>query len=69
MAGKVFTGCRAKLLLRGVQIGYATSVTVRESTEFEPISVLDNIEVKEHAPIAYSVSLSAGVSSSSLSLS
>jgi hypothetical protein len=57
--GKVFTGCRARFMLNGVKVGLATGVTVRESITYEPVKVLDNIQVEEHAPVDYDVSLTA----------
>lgn len=57
--GKVFTGCRARFMLQGVKVGLATGVTVRESITYEPVKVLDNIQVEEHAPVDYEVSWTA----------
>ena len=59
MPGKILTGCRAVFQLDGVQMGYATGVTVRESIQYEPIQVLDDIQVKEHAPVSYECSMTA----------
>lgn len=57
--GNVLTGARARFSLNGVQVGYATGVTVRESITYEPIKVLDTIQVTEHAPTDYEVSMTA----------
>ncbi len=57
--GLVFTGARARLMLNGVKIGWATDVSGSEEIQYEPIEVLDNFQVQEHAPIGYTVSLSA----------
>ena len=56
--GVVFTGARARLLINGIKIGWATNVSGSESISYEPIKVLDNIQVQEHVPLEYSVSLS-----------
>lgn len=57
--GNVLTGARARFSLNGVQVGYATGVTVRETITYEPIKVLDTIQVTEHAPTDYEVSMTA----------
>ena len=59
--GNVLTGARARLSLNGVKVGYATGVSVRESITYEPIKVLDNIQVSEHVPVDYDVSMTADV--------
>lgn len=59
MSGKVFSGCRARFMLNGVKVGLATGVTVRESVTFEPVKVLDSIQVEEHVPTDYDVSMTA----------
>lgn len=55
----ILTGARARFSLDGVKVGYATGVTVREVITYEPVKVLDSIQVKEHAPIDYDVSMTA----------
>jgi hypothetical protein len=57
--GKLMTGARARFLLDGVVVGYARTVTVSEAIEYTPIEVMDNIEVAEHVPVAYRVTLTA----------
>lgn len=59
MAGDVLTGCRATFQLNGVVQGYATGVSVRENIQYDPVVVLDNIHVKEHAPVGYECSMTA----------
>ncbi len=59
--GKLITGARTRFLLGGVKVGYAKGVTLNEEIEFQPIEVLDNIEVEEFVPIAYRVSFSASM--------
>jgi hypothetical protein len=56
----VLTGARARLLLNGVKIGWATNVSIGEEIAYEPVEVLDNIEVQEHVPTAYRVTFTAG---------
>jgi hypothetical protein len=57
--GNVYTGVRARFSISGVKVGYATGVNARESVQWDPIKVLDNIQVTEHAPVDYNVSLTA----------
>jgi len=57
--GKVFTGARAKLMIHGQVIGYATNVAGSEEIEYQPVEVLDNIEVDEFVPVAYRVTFTA----------
>ena len=59
MAREVLTGARAIFYLDGVQIGWATGVTLREAITYEPIQVLDKIEVDSHEPVGYEASMSA----------
>jgi len=59
MASTVLTGARARLSIDGKKVGYATGVTVREMLNHEPIKVLDDIQVKEHVPVDYEVSMTA----------
>lgn len=56
---EIATGARARFSLRGIPVGYATNVDVRESITYEPVKVLDNIQVREHVPIDYDVSMAA----------
>lgn len=59
--GNIITGARARVLLNGVQLGFATGVSVREAITYEPVNVLDNIQTKEHVPTGYEVSWTADV--------
>jgi hypothetical protein len=51
--GRIITGARARLLIDGKKVGYATQVTVREEIDYVPAEFLDNIEVEEFTPDAY----------------
>jgi hypothetical protein len=59
--GRVFTGARARLLIGAVKVGYATNVSGSEEIEYQPIEVLDNIEVEEFVPVAYRVTCTASM--------
>ncbi len=57
--GLIFSGARARMLIDGVPFGFAINVAGSEEIQYDPVEVLDNIEVQEHVPIAYRVTLSA----------
>jgi hypothetical protein len=56
---EILTGARARFSLDGVKVGFATGVTLREMITYEPVKVLDNIQVEEHVPTDYDVSMTA----------
>lgn len=58
---QIFTGARARLLARGQRVGWSTSVSGSREYQKEPIEVLDNIEVEEHATMAYRCSARIGM--------
>jgi hypothetical protein len=57
--GEVFSGARARFKIRGTKVGYATGCSGSEEITYEPVEVLDNIEVEEYVPIAYRVTFTA----------
>ena len=57
--GQVGHGARVYLRINGKKVGYMTSVDGGENIEFQPVEVLDNLEVVEHVPVRYTVNLSA----------
>lgn len=57
--GLVLTGARARLLINGVKVAYATNVSYSEEIQRDPIEPLDQYEVAEFVPIAYRVTFSA----------
>lgn len=59
--GRVFTGARARFSIDGKKVGYATNVSGSEEIEYQPVEVLDNIEVEEHVPVAYRVTFTASL--------
>lgn len=59
--GKLFTGARARFLLNGQKVGYARNVSGTEEIQYEPANVVDNIQVEEHVPVGYTVSLSCSL--------
>src|SRR5687768_1820911 len=61
MAGRglVLSGARARLMIEGVKVMYATNVSYSEEITYEPVEVLDQLEVAEHVPTGYRVTFSA----------
>ncbi len=57
--GRLFTGARARFLIEGVKVGYARNVAVTEEIQYDPVEVLDNIEVEEFVAVAYRVTFTA----------
>jgi hypothetical protein len=56
-ATKVVTGSRVQFFIDGTAIAYASSVSWNENIAYEPINVLDDLAVKEHAETGYTVDL------------
>lgn len=57
--GKVLTGARVRLEIDGRAIGHGTVASYTESIGYDPITVLDHLEVVEHVPVAYDVAFTA----------
>ena len=57
--GVIFTGARARFIVDGKKIGFATTVSGREMLEYERVKVLDNLQTQEHVPVDYDTELSA----------
>lgn len=61
MAANVFSGARARFKIDGVPVGFAAGVSGSESIDYEPVDVLDLLEVREFVPVAYRATLSAQI--------
>jgi hypothetical protein len=59
--GRVFTGARARFSIDGKKVGFATNCAGSEEIEYQPLEVLDNIEVEEFVPVAYRVTFTASL--------
>lgn len=59
MATNVFSGPRSRLKVDGNVIGYTGGLSGGEQIEYEPIETIDFLEVREHIPVAYRVTLSS----------
>jgi len=51
------TGAKAIFRIGGTQIAYASNVSYNENIQLEPVNVLDEISVKEHAEVGYTVDM------------
>lgn len=61
MASQTFSGARAIFLVNGVAVGFAGGVSGEEMIDYEPVDVLNLLEVREFVPVAYRVSLNAQI--------
>lgn len=51
--GNVLSGARARLLIGGTPVLYATNVNYGEEIQYDPIEVLDLLEIAEFVPVRY----------------
>jgi hypothetical protein len=56
----VLSAPRAKLLVNGNEVGYASNVSATENIALQRVDVLGDIDSKEIVPVARSVSVQAG---------
>ncbi len=61
MAGKVWSGARARFKIDGKKVGYASGCEGTEEVIYEPVEVLDKLEVAEHVPVGYRVTFSCTI--------
>jgi len=59
--GRLLTGARARFSINGIKVGYARNVTINEEIQYDPVEILDNVEVEEFVPIAYRARMTAGM--------
>jgi hypothetical protein len=60
-APNTFSGGRAVFLVNSVPVAFAAGVSVEEAIQYEPVDVLNLLEVREFVPVAYTCSLSAQI--------
>ena len=58
---KTFSGARAVFMYNGAAVGFAAGVSGEETIDYEPIEVLNLLEVREHVPVGYRTSLNAQI--------
>jgi len=61
MATETFSGARAIFKIDHIPVGFAGGVSGEEVIDYEPVNVLNMLEVREHVPVAYRCSLNAQV--------
>lgn len=61
MASQTFSGARAIFLINSVPVAFAGGVSGDETIDYEPVDVLNLLEVREHVPVAYRTTLNAQV--------
>lgn len=61
MASQTFSGARAIFFIDQTPVGFAGGVSGSEEINYEPVDVLNLLEVKEFVPVAYTVSLNAQI--------
>lgn len=52
---KVMTGSRAIFRLDGSKVAFASNISFNENIQYEPVNVLDRLDVVEHAEVGYTV--------------
>ena len=57
--GRILTGARARFSIGGTKVGYARNVNISEEIRYDPVEILDLIEVAEFVPIGYTIRLRA----------
>jgi hypothetical protein len=60
-ASKTFSGARAIFTIDGAPIAFAGGVSGSEDLDYEPVDVLNLLEVREFVPVAYRSTLSAQI--------
>ena len=60
-ATNVISGARSRLKINGQIVGFAGDVSGGETIDYEPVDILDLLEVREFVPVAYKTSLNARV--------
>ena len=61
MSTNTFSGARAIFRIGGQKVAFAANVEGSEEIQYEPVDVLDNLEVQEHVPVGYRVTFSCGL--------
>jgi len=57
----VFSGARARFKVDSNVIGFAGGVSGSESVDYEPVDVINLLEVREFVPVAYRATLNAQI--------
>lgn len=57
MPSQVFSGARARLSVDGNIIGFTGAVSGSETVTYEPVETIEFLEIREHVPVGYGVTL------------
>ncbi len=60
-ASQTFSGARAIFFIDQTPVGFAGGVSGGETIEYEPVDVLNLLEVREFVPVAYKATLNAQI--------
>ena len=58
---RVFSGARCMFVFNGEVVGYSSGVSGSKEIQYEPVDTLDHLEVREHVPVGFRVTLAAQV--------
>lgn len=61
MSTNVFSGARAIFRLGGQKVAFASGCDGSEEIMYEPVDVLDNLEVQEFVPVGYRVTFTCAI--------
>jgi hypothetical protein len=61
MSTNTFSGARAIFRVAGQKVAFAANVEGSEEIQYEPVDVLDNLEVQEFVPVGYRITFSCGI--------
>lgn len=61
MSTNVFSGARAIFRLNGQKVAFASGCDGSEEIMYEPVDVLDNLEVQEFVPVGYRVTFTCAI--------
>ena len=60
-ASETFSGARAIFFVNSNPVGFAGGMSGEETIDYEPVDVLNLLEVKEFVPVAYRTTLNAQI--------
>ncbi len=60
-ASQTFSGARAIFFVGAQEVAFAGGMSGEETIDYEPVDVLNLLEVREHVPVAYRVTLNAQI--------
>lgn len=61
MSTNVFSGARAIFRIDGTKMAFASGCDGSEEIMYEPVDVLDNLEVQEYVPVGYRVTFTCQI--------